>query len=127
MDQDKQPAVMTVAAGLMIKAGLNLEQIEALITREVITLLLIAEKGNQSKVAKRLAIHRNTLLRKMQMLGITSDHRHWKELKRANELAARNLSASVSAEGLDDVVNAMRKVQAVASATHQQINQGQTA
>jgi DNA-binding NtrC family response regulator len=54
----------------MIVNGYSLTTIERQIRRRVIHRVLTEEGGHCGKAAQRLGIHRNTLTRKMQALGI---------------------------------------------------------
>jgi DNA-binding NtrC family response regulator len=97
-----EQSVLKIAAGLMLASGMSLEDMLRATRKEVITLALINEQGNQCRVARVIGIHRNTLTRQMDELQITHDRRYWQseytaQQNRAKKFTAQSASGSSSA------------------------------
>jgi DNA-binding NtrC family response regulator len=79
----KRMSVRNFSADLLDK-GFGLVEIEAHVARETILHALVSTEHNQTHAAKKLKIHRNTLHRRMQELGIPhpQEHGEYQRVKR---------------------------------------------
>jgi DNA-binding NtrC family response regulator len=77
---ENRRGMLTIAASLVFESGISLAKAEDEFRRETIKFQLTQYRGNQCKVARMLGVHRNTLSRMMKLLGIESDHDHWRNM-----------------------------------------------
>ena len=61
-------SVLREGAGQMLDSGVSLEEAESLFRQTYVSLALSRVRGNQSKAASMLSVHRNTIVRTIQPL-----------------------------------------------------------
>ena len=78
MNSETRQGVLTLAASLILASGMNLDDSEKAVRKEVICLALTQNRGNKCKTARMLGVHRNTLARHIEGLNINPQCQHWK-------------------------------------------------
>jgi DNA-binding NtrC family response regulator len=78
----------------LLGGGVTLEGAVEILERSMIDGALKSHKNNQSKAAKRLGIHRNTLMRKMVGYGIGDPRPRRKPVARVSRSRRREVSVA---------------------------------
>lgn len=94
MESQEQLSPLSNAVALAITAGMTINEFRVIVDREFLEQSLNATKGNRTKAAKKVGVHRNTMLRNIEELqidarGISQKHRPYRYRKPMRSITAQ--------------------------------------